>query len=199
MDNMLAENNFGNPPPVAFIFYRQKTRDTKEALYYSEEALNIINFTVNPKKSLKVSSSDIISLCLKWKKLFEEKLKKSEENDDKSALTNDFIDILQSHKRRYAVRGMVMSCGEAGEEQFLYLLERVCNDNINLQKALRQWKLSPREQEIVQLLIDDRCNKEIAKALNLSVNTIKGYLKLLMLKLGVNSRAGVVGRLLTGK
>lgn len=92
-----------------------------------------------------------------------------------------------------------MSPGVAKEKQYLFLLERVCNDNINLQKAFRQWKLTPREREIIHLLIDDRCNKEIARSLKLSTNTIKVYMKLLMLKLGVNGRAGVIARLLTGK
>jgi DNA-binding CsgD family transcriptional regulator len=198
MDNIFAENNCRNIHPVAFIFYRQKTNSAEESLYYSKEALNIISFTLNRRKNSKASSSDIISLCLKWRKLLEEKLKKSK-SEAKSDPVTDFIDVFQSHKRTYGVRGMIMSCDEGGKGQYVFLLERICNGNINLQKALRQWKLSPREQEIVQLLIDDRCNKEIAKALNLSINTVKGYMKLLMLKLGVSSRAGVIGRLLSGK
>ncbi|MGQ3686335.1 MAG: response regulator transcription factor [Candidatus Loosdrechtia sp.] len=198
MNNNFVENNYENLPPVACIFYRPKTKYAKESLSYSEEVLNIISFSLNPGKHTKVSSSNIITLCLKWTNLLDERLKKPE-NKNKPVPVADFIDILQSNKRRYTVRGVIMSCDKEGEKQYLFILERLCNDNVNLQKALRQWKLSPREQEIVMLLIDDRCNKEIAKSLNLSINTVKGYLKLLMLKLGVSSRAGIIGRILFGK
>ena len=56
----------------------------------------------------------------------------------------------------------------------------------------RKYKLSPREIQIVHLLFMDRSNKEIALSLRLSSNTVKGYMKLLMLKLNVGSRTGII-------
>ena len=56
-----------------------------------------------------------------------------------------------------------------------------------------------REQEIVRLLLTGGGNKEIAHRLRLSENTIKGYMKLLMRKLGVNNRAGIIAALLMEK
>uniref|UniRef100_UPI0040270DE4 response regulator transcription factor n=1 Tax=Candidatus Wunengus sp. YC60 TaxID=3367697 RepID=UPI0040270DE4 len=182
---------------MAFVFYQTKPNGSVKELYYNEVALSIISFSLNSRGNVEVSS-DIATLCLRWKKLFDKKLNKSNRKGNGVLPSADFIDILQSHKRRYAVRGLVMSSKEAKEKQYLFLLERISNDNGNLQKSLRQWKLSPREQEIVHLLIEDRCNKEIARTLKLSLNTVKAYMKLLMLKLGVTSRTGVIGRLLTG-
>ena len=46
------------------------------------------------------------------------------------------------------------------------------------------------------MLIEEKGNKEIAQALGLSLNTIKSYLKIIMRKLGVSSRAGVISCLL---
>ena len=197
MDNIVTDEIRTNSHSMAFVFYQTKPNGTVKALYYNEVALSIISFSLNSEENAEVSSN-LATLCLRWKKLFDKKLNKLNNKGNGLIPSADFIDIFQSHKRRYAVRGLVMSSKEAKEKQYLFLLERVSNDNVNLQKSLRQWKLSPREQEIVHLLIEDRSNKEIARALRLSLNTVKAYMKLLMLKLGVTSRTGAIGRLLTG-
>ena len=49
------------------------------------------------------------------------------------------------------------------------------------------------------MLLAGAANKEIADRLRLSENTIKGYMKLLMRKLGVNNRAGIIAALLVEK
>ncbi|MEP9412359.1 MAG: helix-turn-helix transcriptional regulator [Candidatus Brocadia sp.] len=64
---------------------------------------------------------------------------------------------------------------------------------------MRAWNLNRREREIVELLLHGHCNKEIAKTLGLSLNTIKVYLKLLMGKLGVGTRSGIISILLSGR
>lgn len=48
--------------------------------------------------------------------------------------------------------------------------------------------LSPREQEVLRLLGAGRSNKEIARALHLSENTVKTHLAKLYAKLGVGRR-----------
>jgi DNA-binding CsgD family transcriptional regulator len=55
--------------------------------------------------------------------------------------------------------------------------------------------LTPREQETVRLLANGFTNKEIAARMGVSVNTVKAFLRSVMLKLGVTTRAGIVGRL----
>ncbi len=52
--------------------------------------------------------------------------------------------------------------------------------------------LSRRERQVFALLCDGMTSKEIARTLNISVNTAMGYRKTLYRKLGVTSRAGVV-------
>ncbi len=52
--------------------------------------------------------------------------------------------------------------------------------------------LSPREQQLVQCLLEAKSNKEIARALNLSEKTVKHYMTNLMTKLKVRSRLEVV-------
>lgn len=197
MDNVFTTQTLPASNSTAFVFCQIKPNGTVKEHHYNEAALNIISFSLKAGDNTNVTSH-IAALCLKWKKLLDKNLNKQNSKGDGLIPSTDFIDIFQSHKRRYTVRGLAMSPKEAKEKQYLFLLERISSDNVHLQKSLRQWKLSPREQEIVHLLVDDLCNKEIAIKLNLSLNTVKAYMKLLMLKIGVTSRTGVVGRLLTG-
>lgn len=53
-------------------------------------------------------------------------------------------------------------------------------------------KLSVREEQIVALLLESRTNREIANKMNLSEKTIKNYMTLLMQKLRVRNRVGLV-------
>jgi DNA-binding NarL/FixJ family response regulator len=53
-------------------------------------------------------------------------------------------------------------------------------------------RLSPREQQLVQCLLEAKSNKEIARTLNLSEKTVKHYMTNLMSKLAAKSRVEVV-------
>lgn len=53
-------------------------------------------------------------------------------------------------------------------------------------------KLSTREEQIVALLLESRTNREMAEELHLSEKTIKNYMTLLMQKLKVRNRVGLV-------
>ena len=54
--------------------------------------------------------------------------------------------------------------------------------------------LSPRESEVLQLIVAGRTNKEIADALFLSENTVKTHVNSLYTKLGVNRRTQAVAK-----
>jgi DNA-binding CsgD family transcriptional regulator len=156
-----------------------------EEVFYNKEALRILSFS-DPKRRNDIP--DLISFCSRWSELIE------------GNPEGVFIDILQSRRRRYGVRGGILSgYPHTSEKQYFFVLERVSPEGANLPFIYRQWRLSPREKEIVRLLLLDHSNKEIAHTLGLKLNTIKSYMKLLMRKCGVNSRAGIIATLLTGK
>jgi DNA-binding CsgD family transcriptional regulator len=54
--------------------------------------------------------------------------------------------------------------------------------------------LSPREREVLRLLADGLSNKELARALNVSENTIKTHLANLYAKLGTRNRVQALAR-----
>ncbi|MEJ5366743.1 MAG: response regulator transcription factor [Bryobacteraceae bacterium] len=51
--------------------------------------------------------------------------------------------------------------------------------------------LTPRELQVARLIAEGKSSKEIAASLNLSVETVRGYRKTLMRKLGVNNVAAL--------
>ena len=56
----------------------------------------------------------------------------------------------------------------------------------------RQW----RERETVDLLLQDLNTKQIASRMDISPNTAKAFLRSVMIKVGAENRAGIIGRIL---
>ena len=61
-----------------------------------------------------------------------------------------------------------------------------------LEGRLRRSNLSARELEVIELLVKGNSNKEIAAAIYVCEETVKGHLKHLFAKLGVNDRTQAV-------
>jgi DNA-binding NarL/FixJ family response regulator len=59
--------------------------------------------------------------------------------------------------------------------------------------------LTPREREVVQLLAEEKSNKEIAATLRLSVHTVETHRSNIMRKLGTHSLSGLVRYALRNK
>lgn len=55
-------------------------------------------------------------------------------------------------------------------------------------------KLSKRETEILELIVDGKSNKEIALILSISINTVKVHIANIFQKLGVNSRTEAISK-----
>lgn len=181
-----------DPSSPAFILYLPEVHSSNKAIFYNQEFLNILSQCCSSKN---FSSSNISSFCLRWKKLLERsssKLVKSGEHNNYEFCVVEFI---RSNRRLYAVRGILLlnhNSHDTTTKNYLFMLDRICHDKMNLPLFSRMWNLSNREKDLVRLLLEDKSNKEIAHILNLSTNTVKGYLKMLMRKLGVTSRAGIV-------
>ena len=190
------------PAPNAFLIYRPEVKITKEVVFQNQEATKILTYSSAAIKENE-PFPEILSLCSKWKNLLNKKSKKMAASDKDSehekSSTPIFLEMIKSGRRRYVVRGMVLlgQKSETEEVNYLFLLDRITPEKINIPFIARQWQLSPREQDIVRLLLEDRSNKEIAHMLALSINTIKAYLKMLMRKLNASSRAGIVSCVLT--
>jgi len=164
-------------PPAAFIFYRPQTEAAKEQVFYNAETYHILSLSSSLSKEETSSFPDISFLCSRWKELLDKELDELKESGEGEKGTG-FIDMLQSRRRRYTVKGIVLSGQPSAlqqqEKQYLFILERFNPDSVNLSMIFRQWNLNHREEDIARLLLADRSNKEIAHALGLSLNTVRG-------------------------
>ncbi len=192
-----------SPHHPAFVFYYPQVRRIREQIFYNEEAWRILSLEAAASGKNKTSLPDIGRLCSEWKEVLDKSITGMIESGKVEDPTPIFIETIQSYRRRYTVKGIILSDGvsdaQKRDRSYLFLIERMNPDGLNLSQVLRQLNLNRREQEIVRLLIRGLGNKEIAHALGLSLNTVKGYMKLLMGKLAVRSRVEIVSTLLTGK
>jgi DNA-binding CsgD family transcriptional regulator len=68
-----------------------------------------------------------------------------------------------------------------------------------LSQVCQQFNLTQREQDVLVHLLQGIRNKEIANRMNVSPNTVRTFLRLIMIKTGVSSRSAIVGKILTAQ
>ena len=75
------------------------------------------------------------------------------------------------------------------------MLERKTTNAVALTKVFLRYGLTPREQEVVQLLVQGLTSKEIGCRMDISTHTVKAFLRLVMVKMEVSTRSGVIGKI----
>jgi DNA-binding CsgD family transcriptional regulator len=75
------------------------------------------------------------------------------------------------------------------------VLVRRSRRNEDLRRSCEQHGLTPRESEAVLLLTKGLTTKQIAQQMNISAHTVKNFIHLIMVKLGVTTRSGIVGKI----
>jgi DNA-binding CsgD family transcriptional regulator len=86
------------------------------------------------------------------------------------------------------------AAGERGEV-FAALVEAISKpkgENIDVNKVRGLFRLSKREIDVLNALISGATDKQIAKQLTVSVETVRAYLKSIRAKLGAKTRTAVV-------
>ncbi|MCL6480883.1 MAG: LuxR C-terminal-related transcriptional regulator [Firmicutes bacterium] len=101
---------------------------------------------------------------------------------------------VQSGRRRYLCRGYRLESGRGCSEPSTVALqfERVCRPILDVRAAAERYRLSPRERQTLALVVQGLSNKEIAAQMGVSPNTVKTFLRLIMGKMGVSSRVGLI-------
>jgi DNA-binding CsgD family transcriptional regulator len=108
----------------------------------------------------------------------------------------EFVTEFKSGKRRYVCRSFRLEAQESSGAQptVAVLLERYSSGSAALSQMSEQFALTEREKETVELLLQGLTSKEIATRMKISPNTVKAFLRLVMVKMGVSTRSGIVGR-----
>jgi DNA-binding CsgD family transcriptional regulator len=109
-----------------------------------------------------------------------------------------FVNEFRSGRRHYFCRVFLAdsNANDRSQPSIAVLLERVPSDLTSLARVAQQFHLTPREREALECLLQNLTSKEIAKRMNVSPNTVKVFLRLIMTKMGVSSRSAIVVKIL---
>jgi DNA-binding CsgD family transcriptional regulator len=112
-----------------------------------------------------------------------------------------FVTEFRSGRRRYLCRAFLVDTQDKGpaHANIAVLLERGSSGLIALAQVSQQFNLTGREREALEYLVQGLSSKEIADRMNISANTVKTFLRLIMIKMGVSSRMEVVRKIITTK
>ena len=150
-------------------------------IYCNSESLGILAYPNQPAKAPDAECSQSIRLIVGKKPAA-----------DGPSTTTHFL----SGRRRYLCRTFVLE-PESNTGSQLAVAITVERDRVPLDLVTR-FQLTSREIESVQHLADGLTSKEIAQRMNISPNTVKTFLRLVMIKMGVTTRSGVIGKLVHG-
>lgn len=113
-----------------------------------------------------------------------------------------FVDAFRSARRMYLCRSFPLEVKpHTGNGSALpsglqvVMLERRSNETVKITEISERFGLTAREQETVQYLLEGLTSKEIAQRMKISPNTVKAFLRLVMVKMNVSTRSGIIGRI----
>jgi DNA-binding CsgD family transcriptional regulator len=112
-----------------------------------------------------------------------------------------FVGEFRSGKRLYSCRAFRVDAHAKGHEPpaIALLIERGASDSFSAVRASEKYHLTSREQQVLLHLCDGLTSKQIAERMTISTNTVKAFLRLMMIKMDVSTRAGIVGKAVTIK
>jgi len=101
-------------------------------------------------------------------------------------------------KREYSCRAYLLESqlGSFTAPILALHLEHDSSYNDAMNEVVAAYHLTSREQEALRGISIGLTSKELAERMNISPNTVKAFLRLIMIKMGVTTRAGIVAKLL---
>jgi DNA-binding CsgD family transcriptional regulator len=108
-----------------------------------------------------------------------------------------FVREIQSGKRRYVCKTFQISYNNGHatpQTAFAVLLERGAVGSMSSTELSERFALTQRECETVEYLLQGLTSKEIAVRMKISPNTVKAFLRLVMVKMKVSTRSGIAGK-----
>jgi DNA-binding CsgD family transcriptional regulator len=121
------------------------------------------------------------------------------ERRSRSGLVGEF----QSARRTYVCRSFPLDAAvnhkngssSNGGGLLVVMLERKSNEAVTIAEIAERFGLTAREQETVQFLLEGFTSKEIAQRMKISPNTVKAFIRLVMVKMSVSTRSGIIGKI----
>jgi DNA-binding CsgD family transcriptional regulator len=153
-------------------------------VYASPEAIRILLYPLELEKIPLLSS-------LLAKKV--QSLSLESEQTHRTSYASELV----SGKRRYFCRIFDLASGwkNCRAPAAVVLLERGYQISLLVSSITKHFQLTRREEETVRLLLRGLTSKEIAQRMRISPNTVKAFLRLVMIKMGVSNRPGIIGKI----
>jgi DNA-binding CsgD family transcriptional regulator len=164
-------------------------QESCKPIYANDEAIAILAY---PEKPINIESLEGF-LIRKVQSIL---------GDKQSSIESGVVTQLISGKRRYLCRAFPLrtSTPRPGDvSNFALLIERYPTAPFDISKLAEQYHLTDREQEAITYLLQGLTSKEIAVRMKISPNTVKAFLRLVMVKMGATTRSGIVGRIFTAQ
>ena len=154
-----------------------------QPVHYNTEATKILGYPGEARRA--PSLDDLVALAPETADLLESDLPRSVE--------------IRSGRRRYVCRsfGLAPKGGTDSRLQprFVILLEREPASGVDVERWSDEFQLTTREREAVGLLLKGLTSRQIAAHMRISPNTVKSFLKLVMIKVGATNRTGIVAKI----
>jgi DNA-binding CsgD family transcriptional regulator len=149
---------------------------------YNREALEILTYPTPPTSARRITSV----LVEKAAALFDK------HTDGQGFAATEF----RSGRRSYCCSRYILNpSGQKEARAVVTLLERPAMPINPVRELHVGFNLTERERQAVGFLIQGLTSKEIAQRMNISPNTVKAFLRLVMTKAGVSTRTGLVGQI----
>jgi DNA-binding CsgD family transcriptional regulator len=108
---------------------------------------------------------------------------------------------VRSARRTYLCRSFLLESvgnqkdisAQSGRLQII-MLERKTHEATSILEVSKRFGLTRRERETVEFLLQGFTSKEIGQRMCISANTVKAFIRLVMTKMGVTTRSGIVGK-----
>ncbi len=113
---------------------------------------------------------------------------------DSSSGLRQSREFLSGRRQYNCTRYSLDMTGQSSNRTMAVLLERASSPEVMLHQITTRFNLTIREREAVGYLLQGLTSKEIAQKMNISPNTVKAFLRLVMTKMAVSTRAGLIGR-----
>jgi DNA-binding CsgD family transcriptional regulator len=108
-----------------------------------------------------------------------------------------FVTEFRSGRRRYFCRAFSVDshAKDPSHPSIAVLLVRGPSGLVPLSEVSRRFNLTQREREVLEYLLQGLTSKAIAERMNISPNTVKSFLRMIVIKTGASSRSAMVGRI----
>lgn len=176
-----SESNGAHSPGTGFLLLDTSFRP----LYVDQEALAALAFPANPAKNngLDAFVENRVRLLFA-----------APRGSRQLGCRDSFASGRRCYQlRMFSVRSPFVNDLKPG---FAILLERNHKPGIDLSFLLARFRMTPREVETVHHLVHGFNTRQIPDRMCISPNTVKAFLRSIMMKMGTDNRAGIIAKIL---